>query len=84
MATRKPKAQSPMSVVSVDFEDYFLPADQGMQLVRIMQNAVKCRSTFQGGGVNFLTAEQPKLELKIVTPAQVRPATSESEFLSAF
>lgn len=70
MATRPPK-QVPMCCVSIGYQSFLMSADDGMRLVKVMQNAIECTETFMHGQVFCPREEQPSIEMKLVRPAQI-------------
>lgn len=70
MATRTPK-QEAMCCVTLGYQSFLMSADDGMRLVKIMQNAIECQETYRDGPAFVLKEKQPDIEMKLVRPAQI-------------
>ena len=58
--------------VTIGYRHYLLPADAGMKLVALLQDAVECDEKFDGNGYVYHVGDAPMAELKIVRPNQIR------------
>ncbi len=74
MAIRIPKPDQQMCVATIDFQDFILSPEQGMQLVKIMQNAIVCEERFGGIERSYVRGHRPRLEVKIINQSQIRTA----------
>ena len=79
MATRAPKKPVTMCCVTIDYNDFILPADQGMRLVELMQQAMRCREEYVDGRIYVLDAKPLDISMAIIRPSQVRPAPSNQD-----
>lgn len=75
--------QVQMCCITIGYERYLLPADQGMKVVSMMQGAIGCDRKYEGGdaGYTYIVRRQPEIELALIQPGQVRRpegATSEA------
>lgn len=70
--TRTPQKTVAMCCVTVGHSDYLLPANKGMELVKLMQEAFACRDRYEDGNYVYDVLEQPRVELKLVRPNQIR------------
>jgi len=69
MAT-KPKQ---MAFVSVGFGcELLMPADQAMQLGKLLQAAVSCRRRYADREYEYHVGDQPEFELALVKPSQIK------------
>lgn len=69
MAT-KPKQ---MAFVSIGFgAELLMPADQAMQLGKLLQSAVICQRRFESTAYEYHVGEQPEFELALVKPSQIK------------
>ncbi len=70
MATRAPK-QASMCCVEIGFDSFLMTVDDGMRVIKLMQNAIQCERTYATGYVYVPSDEPVKLEMKIVKPSQI-------------
>lgn len=79
MATRSPKS-APQCIVTIDYQDYALPLDKGLQLVAIMQQAKRCSVGYTGKRLEKMAWTLPDpvpIELVAVPPGNVKPKPAE-------
>lgn len=77
-----PKKGVAMCCVTIGFDDYLLPAAQGMKLVEIMASAFSVDKQYGGAGrYNYFVGEQPNVELTLVKPAQIKQKPAEGDQL---
>jgi len=62
--------------VSIDYQDFLMPAAVGMKVVELMQKAVSTERRF-GGGRQYSPGDQPVLRLELVKPAEVQWDTAD-------
>lgn len=65
-----------MCSVTIGYEQYLLPAAQGMKLVEIMASAFKVDQQYADRGYVYYVGEQPNVALALVRPSEIkqRPA----------
>ena len=62
----------PMCIVSISFNDYLMPADEGMRLVKLMQSAIECRRDYEAHVRVWAVGESPDVSYQAVKPDQLR------------
>lgn len=80
-AVNSKKPPRPMCCVSIGYQSYLMPADAGMKVVQLMQEALRCDRDFSSslGGHVYVVRDAPEIELAMVKPSQVRPAPVEPQ-----
>ncbi|MFZ6644445.1 hypothetical protein ACO0LO_01910 [Undibacterium sp. TJN25] len=69
-----------MSVVSIGFNDFLMPAETGIQVVKLLQRSVKCHGQFEGDVMIYQTSKRPELRLEIIGAAQIKyPSNTDAE-----
>lgn len=70
MVTRAPK-QTPMCCVEIGFQSFLMSVDDGMRVMKLMQNAIECEKTYSRD-YEFIPNDEPvRLEMKIVKSSQI-------------
>lgn len=69
-ASNKPVA---MCCVTIGHQDYLLPADEGMKLVKIMQSAFSTEKNYGERAYFYYVGDQPQVELALVRASQIKP-----------
>jgi hypothetical protein len=70
MATRAAK-NAAMCCVSIDHNDFLLPADKGMKLVELLQHAVCCDRHYESRDYSYKVHDAPAVEFYLVKPSQI-------------
>ncbi len=71
MTRAKPAVQ--MACVSIDYQDFLLPADKAMKVLALMQEAAKCDHRYRERTEVFEVGEEPlRLALKLINADQIR------------
>ena len=61
----------PMCCVSIGYQDFLLPADIGMKLVALMNDAICTKKHYMDKGFVYAVGEQPSVEYVSVRTNQV-------------
>ena len=69
----RPTKPVPMSIVTINYQDFILPFAQGMKLVELMQNAVGCNRNFDSTARHprYVVTDQPIVEFSSIKLDQV-------------
>lgn len=70
MATAKKPVS--MCCVSINHDNYLMPADKGMKLVELMQSAFEAEKSYGDRNYTYEIGEQPSVELSLVKPSQIK------------
>ena len=73
MATKKPVA---MCCVTIGYMVYLMPADKGMKVVELMQEAFDTSKSYEDRGYCYHVGEQPSVEYCLVKPSQLKQKTT--------
>lgn len=63
-----------MCVVSLGSGQYLMPADVGMKVVQLMQQALTCRYDYSSDYMSkhYVAGDTPSLSLEMVKPSEIR------------
>lgn len=76
MATKK---TGPMCVVTIGYQEFLLPAANGLKIMQLMTGALQVDARYDDGRVYELRDEPVQVEYTSVDPRQVRPRRSRDE-----
>lgn len=77
MTTRRRSKQ--MCYVEVGFTHLLMPSDEGMRLVKLLENAVQCESNFGYGADEIFTpSAQPRVSFRLVNQDQINMRSGEA------
>ena len=70
-AKRGTSTKVTQSVVSIGFDSYLLPSDKALNLVSLMQHAVRCRETYRNDRPYITDGQMPELTLAVLSQKQI-------------
>lgn len=74
MTTRQTKPVA-MCCVTIDYQEFLMPADKGMKVVELLQSAFKCERRYdERSDRKYYIGEQPQVEFALVRSNQVAEA----------
>lgn len=68
----RPAKPVPMCCVTIGYEDFLLPAAEGMRLVQLLQFAVTCHRDFTDRDYRYTAGEAPRVQYTAVQPDQIK------------
>lgn len=71
--SRPPTKAVQMACLTIGYTDYLLPSAKAMKVAELMQEAVECRSGYDGMQAEYRLTEKPvNVAFTLVRPNQVR------------
>ena len=77
--SRAPAKSVQMACLTIGYTDYLLPSAKAMKVAELMQEAVECRSGFDGMQADYTLLQRPvNVAFTLVRPNQVRMPQGET------
>lgn len=77
-----PKKPVAMCCVTIGgYHEYLLPADKGIELVKLLQSAFETEKKYGGGGYFYYVGDQPEVSLNLVKASQLKQKPNDGDQL---
>lgn len=70
-----------MCCVSIGYHEYLLPADKGIELVKLLQSAFETDKKYGGNGYFYYVGDQPEVSLTLVKASQLKQKPKDGDQL---